>query len=51
MYKVLIADKLSDEAITVFKNNGIEVKIKTDLDQNSLIQELQDCDALVRVAL
>ena len=47
MYKVLIADKLSDEAITVFKNNGIEVKIKTDLDQNSLIQELQDCDALV----
>ena len=47
MYKVLIADKLSNEALAIFKENGIEVITKTDLDVKSLIKELQDCDGLV----
>ena len=47
MYKVLIADKLSNEALAIFKENGIEAITKTDLDAKSLIKELQDCDALV----
>jgi phosphoglycerate dehydrogenase-like enzyme len=47
MYKVLIADKLSNEALAIFKENGIEAITKTDLDAKSLIKELQDCDGLV----
>ena len=47
MYKVLIADKLSNEALAIFKENGIEAITKTDLDTKSLIKELQDCDGLV----
>lgn len=47
MYKVLIADKLSEEALSVFRENNIQTKIKTNLDTKSLIKELEDCDALV----
>jgi D-3-phosphoglycerate dehydrogenase len=47
MYKVLIADKLSDEAVRIFSDNGIETVIKNGLDEESLIQALQDCDGLV----
>jgi len=47
MYKVLIADKLSEEALSIFKENNIQTKTKTDLDTKGLIKELEDCDALV----
>ena len=47
MYKVLIADKLNKEAVSIFSNNGIQTIIKTGLDVKSLIQELKDCNGLV----
>ena len=47
MFKVLIADKLSKEAEKIFIDNGLEVKTKTGLKEDELIQELNDCDALV----
>ena len=47
MFKVLIADKLSKEAEKIFNDNGLKVKIKTGLKEDELIQELNDCDALV----
>ena len=47
MFKVLIADKLSTEAEKIFTDNGLKVKTKTGLKEDELIQELNDCDALV----
>ena len=47
MFKVLIADKLSTEAEKIFIDNGLKVKTKTGLKEDELIQELNDCDALV----
>ena len=47
MFKVLIADKLSKEAEKIFNDNGLKVKTKTGLKEDELIQELNDCDALV----
>ena len=47
MFKVLIADKLSKEAEKIFIDNGLEVKTKIGLKEYELIQELNDCDALV----
>ncbi len=47
MYKVLIADKLSEEAVKIFKDNGIEAVVKTGLSEDELIKELETCDGLV----
>ena len=47
MHKVLIADKLSDEAVKIFKDNGIETVVKTGLSEEELIKELETCDGLV----
>ena len=47
MYKVLIADKLSEEAVKIFKDNGIETVVKTGLSEDELIKELETCDGLV----
>ncbi len=47
MYKVLIADKLSEEAVKIFKDNGIETVVKTGLSEDELIKELATCDGLV----
>ena len=47
MYKVLIADKLSKEAVNIFSKNEIQSIVKTGLDVKSLIKELKNCDGLV----
>ena len=47
MYKVLIADKLSEEAVSIFKENGIEAVVKIGLGEEELIKELETCDGLV----
>ena len=47
MYKVLIADKLSEEAVKIFTDNGIETVVKTGLNEEDLIKELETCDGLV----
>ena len=47
MFKVLIADKLSAEAVRIFTDNGIEAIVKNGLDEAALIKELQECDGLV----
>ena len=47
MFKVLIADKLSEEAVKIFKDNGIETVVKTGLSEDELIKELETCDGLV----
>ena len=47
MFKVLIADKLSDEAVKIFKDNGIEAVVKTGLGEKDLIKELETCDGSV----
>ena len=47
MYKVLIADKLSEEAVKIFKDNDIETVVKTGLNESDLIKELETCDGLV----
>ncbi len=47
MYKVLIADKLSKEAVKIFSDNGIETSIKTGLSEEELIKELESCDGLI----
>ena len=40
MFKVLIADKMSDEAVKIFTDNGIETVVKTGLSEEELIKEL-----------
>ena len=47
MYKVLIADKLNKEAVSIFSDNGIQTIVKTGLDVKSLIKELKNCNGLV----
>jgi D-3-phosphoglycerate dehydrogenase len=47
MFKVLIADKMSDEAVKIFTDNGIETVVKTGLNEEELIKELETCDGLV----
>ncbi|MFN5588469.1 MAG: phosphoglycerate dehydrogenase [Holosporales bacterium] len=46
MPKVLISDKLSDQAIAVFKQKGIEVDVRTDLTPAQLLDVIGDYDAL-----
>ena len=44
--KVLVTDKLADEAIEMLKNNGFEVKYE-ELDHDGLLKEIADYDALI----
>ena len=46
MMKVLVTDKLADEAIEMLKNNGFEVKYE-ELDHDGLLNEIADYDALI----
>ena len=46
MMKVLVTDKLADEAIEMLKNNGFEVKYE-ELDHDGLLKEIADYDALI----
>ncbi len=47
MPKVLIADKLSSKAAETFAKRGIDVEVKTGLDEHELAATLQDCEGLV----
>tara|TARA_B110000046_G_scaffold181673_1_gene214273 strand:+ start:182 stop:1120 length:939 start_codon:yes stop_codon:yes gene_type:complete len=47
MNKVLIADKLSNKAIKIFEDNDIEAIVKTELNEEQLIKELETCNGLV----
>ena len=40
MYKVLIADKLSEEAVKIFKDNDIETVVKTGLSESDWSHEM-----------
>ncbi len=44
--KVLISDKLSPAAALIFKNNGIEVDVKTGMSRDELIEIIGDYDGL-----
>ncbi len=44
--RVLISDKLSPAAVEIFKNNGIEVDVKTGLTRDELIEIIGDYDGL-----
>ena len=46
MPKVLISDKLSPQAIDIFKDRGVEVDIKTGLSEDELIAIIGDYDGL-----
>ena len=46
MMKVLVTDKLADEAIEMLKDNGFEVKYE-ELDHDGLLNEIADYDALI----
>ena len=48
MPKVLISDKLSDEAVRIFRDNGIEVDFQPDLgkDPERLAEIIGDYDGL-----
>jgi D-3-phosphoglycerate dehydrogenase len=51
-FKVLIADKISDEACKILQDAGLEVTKKTGLDEDALAKEVQGFDAiLVRSAV
>lgn len=46
MPKVLISDKLSPQAVDIFKSRGIEVDLKTGLSEEELIKIIGDYDGL-----
>jgi D-3-phosphoglycerate dehydrogenase len=46
MPSVLIADKLSPQAIAIFKNHGVEVDVKTGLSEDELIKIVVQYDGL-----
>jgi D-3-phosphoglycerate dehydrogenase len=46
MPKVLISDKLSPQAVDIFKQNGVEVDVKTGLKEDELIAIIGDYDGL-----
>ncbi len=49
-WRILISEPVAEEAISYLGRNDVEVKHGTDLDQNTVQRELQDCDAvMVRV--
>lgn len=48
MYKILISDKLAEDAINMLKKEkDIECNVKTGLDENQLAEELVNYDALI----
>ncbi|MCX8092729.1 MAG: phosphoglycerate dehydrogenase [Candidatus Goldbacteria bacterium] len=48
MYKILVSDKLADDAIQMLKKEkDIECVVKTGLDENQLAEELPNYDALI----
>lgn len=48
MYKILVSDKLADDAINMLKNEkDVECVVKTGMDENQLAEELPDYDALI----
>jgi len=46
MAKVLISDKLSPQAVEIFKNNGVEVDVKTGLSADELAAIIGNYDGL-----
>jgi D-3-phosphoglycerate dehydrogenase / 2-oxoglutarate reductase len=46
MPKVLISDKLSPQAIEIFKDKGVEVDVKTGLSEDELIKIIGEYDGL-----
>src|SRR5690606_41889836 len=46
MVKVLISDELSQAAVDIFKNRGVEVDVKTGLKPEELIAIIGDYDGL-----
>ncbi len=46
MPKVLISDKLSPQAVDIFKQRGVEVDLKTGLTEDQLIEIIGDYDGL-----
>jgi len=46
MPKVLISDKLSPQAVEIFKNKGIEVDLKTGLSEDELLKIIGNYDGL-----
>ena len=46
MPKVLISDKLSPQAVEIFKQRGVEVDLKTGLTEEQLIEIIGDYDGL-----
>ena len=48
--KILVTDKLADEAIQLLKNNGFEVKFE-ELDHDGIMKEITDYDVESRLVL
>ena len=46
MYKVIICDKLSDEAIEIFNSNAIEVDVKLGLLEDEILAIINDYDGI-----
>lgn len=46
MKKILISDKLSQQAVDIFKNNGMEVDVKTGLAEEELLKIIGEYDGL-----
>ena len=46
-YKVLISEKICDEAIQYLLSHGIEIKYGEGTDEKSLIKDIDDCDAVI----
>ncbi|HEB37566.1 MAG TPA: phosphoglycerate dehydrogenase, partial [Thermoplasmatales archaeon] len=44
--KILVTDKLADEAIQLLKNNGFEVKFE-ELDHDGIMKEIADYDGII----
>ena len=44
--KILVTDKLADEAIQLLKNNGFEVKFE-ELDHDGIMKEITDYDGII----
>lgn len=45
--KILVSDKIHDEAILVLKNNGFEVKADFSMSKEQLINEIENYDAVI----
>ena len=45
--KILVSDKIHDEAILVLKNNGFEVKADFSMSKEQLINQIENYDAII----